>query len=150
MTIINQIAAQERAISGVRNSYGFAQNPDLLNSAALPAVLHYIPVFDSAHTGHFNTWTNTITVKSLLFVTPREAQGGKLKFIENEVIPFGQKWRQTFQTESVLRTLMTNTASVRFFLVKGEYGAGPPELEFGGISYLGWVFTWDFSQKSGN
>ena len=32
-TLINQIAQQERAIAGIRNSYGFAKNPDSLAAA---------------------------------------------------------------------------------------------------------------------
>jgi len=44
-TIVNQIAQYERSITGVKNSYGFAQNPDVLSVAQLPACVHYAPSF---------------------------------------------------------------------------------------------------------
>src|SRR3972149_3520715 len=133
---INEIAAQERAIAGVKNSYNYARNPDSLTSNLLPAVIHYIPSFTSEPRGHHNVWKDALTFQSILLVMPREMQGGKLRFIENAAIPYGQKWRDRFHTESVINTLLTNTGSVRAFLTGGDYGAGGP-VSFMGTEFVG-------------
>ena len=141
VTATNQLAAQERAIAGMRNSFDYARNPDSLTANMLPAAIHFIPSFVAEERGHHNVWRNTLTLQSVLFVVPRESQGGKLRFIENEAIPYGQKWRDRFQTESVIAGLLENTAATRFFLIGGDYGAGPPLLEYAGIPYIGWIFN---------
>lgn len=142
--IINQVAAQERGIAGVKNSYNFATNPDVLQNAMLPAVIHYSPNFTTELRAHHNAWANTINVTSILCVAPREGQGAKLKFLENDAIPYGQKWRTQFQLNSVITTLLTNTASVKAFLTSGAYGAGGALLTVGGIEYIGWIFSFGF------
>lgn len=140
-TIIEQIAAQERQITGVKNSYGFAENPDILHPAMLPAVIHYFPRFDVEPWAHHNVWRNTMVLRSLLFVAPRESSGGKLKFLDNAAIPFGNLWRERFQTSTVISSLLTNIGATRAFLVSGEYGVGGLELTYNGIEFIGWVFT---------
>jgi len=141
LTAINQIAAQERAIAGVKNSYDYAKNPDMLTANLLPAVIHFIPSFTAEVRGHHNVWKNSLVVQSILFVMPRESQGGKLRFLENAAIPYGQKWRDRFQTESVINTLLTEIAGVRVFLTGGEYGAGGPLLTYGATEFIGWTFS---------
>ena len=142
--ITNEIAAQERAIAGVKASFDYARNPDSLTANLLPAVIHFIPSFIAEVRGHHNVWKNAITVQSVVFVMPRESQGGKLRFIENAAIPYGQKWRTRFQTESVITTLLQNTGAVRAFLTGGDYGAGGPLLTFGAVEYIGWTMTFSF------
>src|SRR3990167_135000 len=141
-TAINQLAALERSIVGVKNSYNYSANPDVLAEAQLPAVLHIIPSFTSELSGHHNRWRNTLKVLSILFVKPRLSKGGQLKFLENDVIPFGEKWRTKFQTDANIKTLFAQLSnSTQVYLAEGEYGAGPPMLQFACVDYFGWVFT---------
>lgn len=143
-TIVDQIASQERAIAGIRNSYGFADNPEVIQHASLPAVVHYIPSFDMSPRGHYNAWNDVVTVRSLLLVSPREDKGGKLKFLENDAIPYGRKWRDRFQIDTVIRDLLATTSATKAFLASGEYGAGGRELTYNGVEFIGWVFTFVF------
>ena len=145
--VVNQIAAQERAIASVRSSFDYAQNPNTLADAQLPAVVHIVSNFTSELRGHHNLWRNSYNVLSILFVKPRLLDGGQLKFLENEAIPFGEKWRTRFQTDSVIDTLfsqLSNTAKV--FLVSGEYGAGGEMLTYGGREFFGWVFKFQIDE----
>ena len=140
---INLIAAQERSIAGVANSYAYAENPDSLPNAVLPAVVHFIPSFTSTPRAFHNVWENSMVFQSVLFVMPRESAGGKLRYIENAAIPFGQKWRDKFQDSTVIANLLSGLAGVKVFLTGGTYGVGGQLLEFGGISYIGWVITFE-------
>jgi hypothetical protein len=144
-TIVEQIAAQERLISGVKNSFGFAANPDILPSAALPAVIHYFPHFEVEPRAHHNVWKESLILRSVLFVAPREGSGGKLKFLENAALPFGYLWRTHFQTDSVVSNLLSNIGAVRAYLVSGDYGAGGIELTYGAVEFLGFVFSFEFT-----
>src|SRR3990167_1881930 len=92
---INLIAAQERSIDGVKASFDYAQNPDSLNNV-LPAVIHFVPSFTSTPRAFHNVWTNSLVFQSIMFAMPRDAGGGKLRYIENAAIPFVQKWRDNF------------------------------------------------------
>ena len=136
---LNLIAAQERSIAGVKNSYDYAKNPDVLNE--YPSVIHYVPRFTSAPLAHYNVWNNTLTFMSILFVCPREAQGGKLKFVENEAIPYGAKWRAKFQDSTVITNLLSQMGAKEFFLESGDYGVGGL-ISFANVSYIGWTFQW--------
>lgn len=143
-TLINKIAEYERSIPGVKNSYGYSQNPDNIVNASLPAVLHYIPEFISERKASFNVWKNELVILSLVFVMPREAQGGKLKFVENAAIPFGRKWRDKFQEEATIRGILGSQGAQIGFLEGGRYGVGgfdtnTPELMYGETAYIGWV-----------
>ena len=142
---INLIATQEASISGVVQSFPYAQNPDSLNNI-LPCVLHYVPSFTAPPRAFHNVWANTLALTSVLFVMPRDAAGGKLRYIENAAIPFGEKWRTKFQDDTVITNLLSSMAAVKFFLSGGIYtvgtGGGGP-LDFGGIPYLGWLFSWE-------
>ena len=141
ITLVNQIAAQERSIAGVKASFNYAANPDMLAANLLPAVVHFIPSFSAEPRGHFNLWKNELTLQSVCFVAPREAQGGKLRYLENEAIPYGAKWRAKFQDSSVINTLLTQVSGVKVFLIGGTYGAGGVLLTYAGIEYIGFVFT---------
>jgi len=143
LTAVNLVAAQERSISGVRNSFGYAQNPDNLVSSMLPAVVHYFPRFDIEPWAHHNVWKNTLILRSILFVSPREAAGGKLKFLENAAIPFGNLWRTHFQQDTVISGLLSGMGATKFWLISGEYGVGGTELTFGATEYIGWAFSWE-------
>ena len=140
---INQIAIYEREIDGIANSYDYAKNPDSLTSAMLPAVIHYVPSFTVEPRAHYNVWANSIALTSILFVLPRESVGGKLKFLENEAIPFGAKWRAKFQDDTVIKALLSNMGAVKFFLKSGAYGAGGTLLNYSSTDFVGWVFNWD-------
>ena len=137
---IGLVSAQEASIAGVKNSFGFAQNPDSLSSAMLPAVIHYFPRFDSERWADHNLWKNVLTLRSVLFVAPRESSGGKLKYLENAAMPFGYLWRQKFQTETVIRSLLQDMDATKFWLVSGEYGVGGLDLTYGSTEYIGWIF----------
>ena len=138
--MINSIAAQEAAIAGVKASYGFAQNPDSITIGMLPCVLHYPPLFTSEPRAFHNVWKNVITVTSILFVTTRQGAGGKLRFIENAALPFGQLWRIRFQTDSVVSGLLSSVGAVKCFLEEGRYGVGGENLTFGDTEFVGWNF----------
>lgn len=134
---VNLIAAQERAIAGIKDSFGYAKNPDVLQT--WPAVLHYIPTFTSEPRAHHNAWTNTITLQSILCVAPRQTSGGKLKFLENAAIPFGEKWRSKFQDDTVITNLLSQMGAVKFFLTGATYGAGGPLLTVADVEFIGWI-----------
>ncbi len=138
--MINAIAAQEAAIAGIKSSFGFAQNPDAITIGMLPCVLHYPPIFTSEPRAFHNVWKNSITVTSILFVTTRQGAGGKLRFVENAAIPFGQLWRARFQTDSVISGLLSSVSAVKCFLEEGRYGVGGNDLTFGDTEFIGWTF----------
>src|SRR3972149_8200602 len=129
-TAVTLVSAQERSIAGVRNSFDFAENPDSLISSMLPAVVHYFPRFDVEPWAHYNVWKNRLTLRSILFVAPRESAGGKLKFLENAALPFGYLWRNHFQQASVISTLLAGMGATKFWLVSGEYGVGGGGVTF--------------------
>lgn len=143
--IIDTVAAQERSISGVGNSYDFAKNPNSLMGQKLPAVIHFPGSFSSKPRAHHNVWENNINVTSVLFVAPRQTQGGNLAYLENDALPYGDKWRAKFQTESVISSMLSATGSIKCFLTSGTYSVGAPLLQFAGTDYIGWVFTFQFS-----
>ena len=142
-TIINQIALYERSISGVKNSYDFAKNPDNLTSAMLPAVLHYIPNFTAKPLAHFNVWDNVINARSILCVAPRQSQGGRLTYLENDAMPYLGKWREKFQDSTVITSILAATGTRICWLDSGNYGAGGI-LTVGSIEFIGAVFSFTF------
>ena len=84
----------------------------------------------------------TLSVRSILLVVPRETKAGQLKFLENSVIPFGQKWRAKFSDSAVVNAIASATGGIKVWLAKGTYGAGDNDnlLSFGGINFLGYIF----------
>lgn len=142
--LINRIAHWERQIEGVQNSYGFAQNPDNIVTAQAPAVLHMPASFTSQPKAHHNRWQNIITITSHLFVLPRETKGGTLRFLENDAMPYLQRWRTQFQNETVIKDLLSLGAQTGW-LTNGTYGAGGT-LNINGKDWLGCTFTFQFSE----
>jgi hypothetical protein len=143
-TIIDQIASHERSIVGIRNSYGFSQNPDVLTLAMLPAVIHYSPSTTATPRAHHNVWANTLRIKSILLAIPRQGAGGKLKFLEGATVPYAQLWRDKFQTDAVITDILASTGSIKCWWAGGAYGAGGLYLEYAGTPYCGWVFDFNF------
>jgi hypothetical protein len=142
--ITNQVALIERGIAGVKQSYGFAQNPDNV-VGQMPCVLHYIPSYKSVPRAMHNVWANIINLTSILAVTARQQQGGRLRFLENAAIPFGGLWRQAFQDNTNLTNLLAATGSAKCWLNGGNYGSGGQLLTIGGVDCVGYIFTFSFT-----
>jgi hypothetical protein len=141
--VINKIADIEGTISGVRNSFRYAENPTSLNNAQLPAVMHFQPQFESRLFAHHNLHRNEFTINSILYVAARQMSGGKLKFLENQAIPFLAKWRVAFQTSSNINSLL-NLGLHKAYNFTGQYGAGGTLLTHNDIEYIGCIFTFNF------
>lgn len=141
--IINQVALIERGITGVKQSFDFAKNPDNV-VGQMPCVLHYIPSFKSQPRALHNVWQNQISLTSILAVTSRQNQGGRLKYLENAAIPFGGLWRQAFQDSTNITNLLSATGSVKCWLTAGNYGAGGQLLTIGGVDAVGYIFQFVF------
>lgn len=148
--IIDKLAAHMESISGVTRSYKFAENPDNLSPAQLPAVMFYPASFAHDPHAHFNRWKTTISIRAGLFVVQRGGRGGRLKFIENDAMPFGSLVRTKFEDESVLRDLLSlgTTGTTQAWLVSGRYGVGGNLLTHNGIEYIGWEFDFMFTNTS--
>lgn len=143
--VFNKIADIENTIDGVKRSFGYAQNPTSLNNAQLPAVLHFQPSFTSGLKAHHNLHRNVFTIQSILYVLPRQAQGGKLGFLENAAIPFMKKWRAAFQDDTNIRSLLA-LGLTEAYEFSGQYGAGGTLLTHNDIEYIGCVFTFEYSE----
>lgn len=144
-TIINKIAEYERSIEGIKDSYNFAQNPDVIQPAMLPCVIHTPVSFELDMQAHYNIWRTQWVYRSVLFVAPATSMGGTLKYLENAAIPFGGKWIAKFTDDAVIRSLLqTQTGNVTTFLEEGQYGAGGPLLTYADTPYIGWIFTYRF------
>lgn len=141
---INTLAQYERAIQGVRNSYDFAKNPNSLQGQGLPAVVHFPGSFSSTPRAHHNVWENTLNITSVVFVAPRQSQGGNLAYIENDALPYADKWRAKFQDNSVIESMLSATGSIKCYLTGGTYSVGAPLLQFAGTDYIGWVMQFQF------
>lgn len=141
--IINTLAAQARQISGVKNAYGFAELPDNLSTAQLPALLMYPAGFDSSAKAHHNVHQNILDIMGILFVAPRSSMGGTLKYLENAAMPFMFKFRQHFQTSTTISALLA-LGLTQATILSGRYGAGGPLLTMNGVEYIGIIFRWQF------
>ena len=149
LNLINKIADLEREIVGVKNSYTAYANPDSLNPADLPCVLHVPSEFRSELAAHHGAWKNTIRITSVLFVKARSQMGGKLAFLENEAQPFLYKFRVKMQDNTSVRALLTaGVATQKAGLISGRYGAGGPMLTHNGIEYLGCIFEYEFIETN--
>lgn len=142
--IINKLAEHEKAISGIKESYGYAQNPDNI-SGKTPCVLHYIPEFNTDLYAHHNVHMNEWQVGSVLFANARESMGGRLGYLENSVIPFMYKWRVKFQTDSVIRDILS-LGLTRAYTMRSQYGVGGTLLTHNNIEYIGIIFTFTFTE----
>lgn len=145
-TLINKLAGYSEAISGVKKGYGFAQNPDNLTPSMLPCIMFYPQRFTHEPLAHHNRWMTVTTVRGVLFVVPRESSGGRLKFLENAAMPFGDLFRRKFEDANVINDLLSigTGGTTQAWLTSGMYGAGIPELIHNDIPYIGWVFDWTF------
>jgi hypothetical protein len=141
--IIDNLAGHCGTIDGVNRSYAFAENPTKLST--LPAIVFWPQTFESQPKGHFNQWRNQITIMGSLYI--RE-QKGPLEYLENAAMPFGHKFRQKFQDETVIRSLLGLANITQAWLLSGNYGAGDQLLTYMGITYIGWIFTWQFLEIS--
>ncbi len=144
--LIDQIATEASAISGMKSAYGFAQNPDNLFDAKLPALLSVPTSFSTTLGMHHNIRKNKISITSILFVAKRDAGGGALKFVENRAIPFLGKFRTRFADEQVTRNLFNVGNITKAYDFTGAYGAGGPLLTFSGIPYIGVIFKFEFTE----
>jgi hypothetical protein len=142
--LINRIAYWESQIEGIQNSYSFAQNPDNLLTAQAPAVLHMPASFTSQPKAHHNRWQNIVTITSHLFVLPRETKGGTIRFLENDAMPYLQRWRNKFQSAEVIRDLLS-LGPQSAWLTDGNYGVGGT-LTINGKPWIGCTFTFRFSE----
>lgn len=143
--IIDYIASIERSIVGVRESYSYAKNPDSLN--IWPVCIHYVPSFQMPQMGFHNKWDEILTVTSILFVKPRQQMAGKLSYLENEAIPFGQKFRSKWQDHDVINSGLAIAGARKFFLASGNYGVGTGNnlLSYGGVDAIGWIFVYSLA-----
>lgn len=141
--IIDKLAIHVGAITGIKNAYGFAKNPDSMPIATLPAMVFYPSQGQQDLKAHPNRWINTIYITGLLFVAPRMAQGGTLKYLENAVLPFPGRFREKFQTYDVYKDLLSLGVQTAKF-VRWDYGAGEL-LHYMGVDYIGLICQWEFT-----
>ncbi len=145
--LVNIIAKWERSIDGVVNSYDFAKNETNIITAKAPCVLHYPPLFKSSPHAHYNKWNNSITIRSTLLVAPRASRGANLSYLENEAMPFLQKWRLKFQQADVIKDMLAVSPSIsRAFLVDGSYGVGGELLTIKNTPWIGCIFNFEFTE----
>ena len=143
--IIDRLATDFAAIDGINKTYGFAQNPDTLTNAQLPAVVFVPTAFSSDLYAHHNFHKNDIEITAIIFVTARQTAGGSLKFIENRAMPFLGKVRTKFQTEAVIKALLA-MGLTKAYTFSGTYGSGGQFLTFNGIEYIGVVVKFTFTE----
>lgn len=143
---INRIAYWERTIDGVRESYNAFNNPNNVTTGIAPCVLHYPPSFDTEPAAHHNKWRNIIRVRSVLLILPRQARGANLSYLENDAMPFLQKWRLKFQSADVVSDMLRLGSLQRAFLVNGSYGVGGQLLTINNTPWIGCVFNFEFTE----
>lgn len=149
-SIINKLQEHFESIQGMTAAFKFAENPDGLSVAQLPATVFYLPSVESELAAHHNQWKNAFNVRAITFVIPRMAQGGRLKYIENDVIPFGAKIREKFQTRSVVNDLLS-LGLTQAFLRRTTYGVGGGAgvgqlLVYNQVPYVGWISDFTFTE----
>jgi hypothetical protein len=148
--IINKLKGYYESVQGMNSCFGFAETPDSLTTSQLPATMFYTPAVDISLAAHHNQWKNEFRVRAITVVTPRMAQGGRLKYLENEVIPFGHKIREKFQTKAVVNDLLS-LGMTQAFISRTTYGVGGGEgvgqlLVVNGVPYLGWITDFKFTE----
>jgi hypothetical protein len=147
--IIDKLAYYWGKVPGIKKAYGYAQNPDNIPSGDLPVVLSYPMQADYDVVGHHNVWQNLVRIRSSLYVVPRLAKGGKIRFIENQALPFPGRMRTMFQTKSVIQDLLS-LGLQKAFIVQANYGAGGMYLTHMDIEYVGFTIDFQFQwTKSG-
>ena len=144
--LIDKLATEASAIDGITSTYGFAQNPDTLSDAKLPALLFVPTNFSTTLGAHHNVRKNEINITGVLFVATRQTAGGKLKYLENRAMPFLGKFRERFADNQVTKNLFNVGNLVKVYDFTGAYGAGGPLLTHGGIEFIGIVFNYKFTE----
>jgi hypothetical protein len=141
--IINRLATEFAAVDGIRNAYGFADNPDSLNRTQLPAVVFIPARFVSGPKAHPKLFKNEFEIVAVVLVAERESMGGRLKYLENAALPFLGKVRKHFQNSAVVDRLFRTGNFTNVMQFEGTYGAGGNLLTYNGIEYIGCIFTWN-------
>ncbi len=144
--LIDQIATEASAIDGITSTYGFAQNPDTLTNAQLPALLCVPASFTSELRAHHNVHRTEMVINGALFVAARSQAGGALKYLENRAMPFMGKFREKFQSEDTIKNFFALSNLTKAHTMSGVYGAGGPLLTHNGVPYIGIIFTWNFTE----
>ncbi len=144
--LIDQIATEASAIDGIKVAYGFAQNPDTLSDAKLPALLSVPTNFSTTLGAHHNIRKNKINITSILFVATRQTAGGKLKYLENRAMPFLGKFRARFSDDQVTKNLFNVGNLTQAYDLTGAYGAGGPLLTFNSVEHIGIIFKYSFTE----
>jgi len=145
--IINRLAVHWAAIEGIITAPGFAQNPDNIPPSMLPLAITYPMQADYAPVAHHNIWENVVRIRSSLYIVPRMAKGGKLKFVENAALVFPQRIRQKFQSATVINNLLA-LGLQKAFLQTITYGAGGVYLTHMDIEYVGFVVDFNFQWRA--
>lgn len=144
--LINTLATEASAIDGITSTYEFAQNPDTLSNAQLPALLFVPTNFSTTLGAHHNIRKNAIDITGVLFVASRQTAGGKLKYLENRAMPFLGKFRARFADDQVTKNLFNVGNLTKVYDLAGAYGAGGPLLTHNGIEHIGIVFKFSFTE----
>lgn len=140
--IINRMATEFASIDGIKNAFGFADNPDNLVNSQLPAVVFFPATFQSELKGHHNLNRNEFEFVAIVFVAARQDRGGTLKFLENAALPFLGKVRRHFQQEAVIRRMFNTGQMTSVNTFNGTYGVGGQLLTYNGVEYIGCIFRW--------
>lgn len=147
--LINRIAKWERSIDGVTNSYDAFQNPNNVVTGIAPCVLHFPPNFTTEPKAHFNRWSNSINITSVLLVAPRASKGANLSYLENAAMPFLQRWRLKFQTAEVINDMLSVAPNITIaFLESGNYGVGGQLLTINNVPWIGCIFNFRFAETT--
>lgn len=142
-SLINKLSTHFAAISGITYAATYANNPDSLPNARLPCVMFLPMAFEATQKAHPKTYSSVVDIRAILFVKSMESSGAKLKFIENDAIPFGALIRNKFADKTVVSDFLS-LGLTRAYEFAGEYGAGGPYLTFNGVAYIGWVVSFKF------
>jgi hypothetical protein len=140
--IINRMATEFASISGIKNAFPFAENPDTLTNSQLPAVVFFPAQFTSGLAAHHNRHRNEFEFVAVVFVAPRTDLGGRLKYLENKAMPYMGKVREHFQKEATIQALLRTGGMTNVTLFTGTYGVGGNLLTHNGIEYIGCIFRW--------
>ena len=143
--LINKLQSHFGALNDITTAYTFASNPDTLARAALPATIFY-PFRSSVGLGaHHNVWRYGTSIRAIVFVTEREAAGGRLKFLENKAITLMQAIRTKFTTESVVLDFLSAGLSSAYTF-ELTYDLGGRNLTWNGVEYIGIIVDFEFTE----
>ena len=144
---ITKLQTHYATIEGINTAYGYANNPDTITNAVLPAVVFFPQNFAAERKTHRGLFLNTILIKAIVLVVPRTSAGAKLRYVENLVIPFLGRVRRKFQTVSVVDDLLS-TAATSAWITRGQYSAGGI-LSWNSVDFVGCWFDHEFKIHGG-